>query len=141
MEKTPALRVNGVDYTMEELGAALGVRVSDVELLKPAAKQSSEKQRIAIELPDGHKLVAQQNLAPYDREIFIGIEDEHGVYLQDLACVRNAFLCGQGPSAEERPVAWRDGLFEVLVWGDENNEDFTEEFCVALHEEDDDDNS
>lgn len=47
--------------------------------------------RIAIELPKGLKLVAEQNVNPeYQNEIYVGIETSDGIWHQDLAVIRNA---------------------------------------------------
>lgn len=49
--------------------------------------------RIAIELPKGLKLVAEQNVNPeYQNEIYVGIETSDGIWHQDLAVIRNAYF-------------------------------------------------
>lgn len=84
---------------------------------------------IEIELPNGYKLVAEQNTPPYSREIFIGIVDPNGVWHQDLAVVRSSYHYEEGDK-----VIWDDKKFDVLVYGSEGNEDFTEDFTVGLYE-------
>lgn len=86
--------------------------------------------RIEIELPNGYKLVAEQNTDPqYSREMFIGIVDAEGVWWQDLAVVRSSYYY-DGENA-----VWEDERFDVLVFGNEDSEDFTEVFSIGLHEE------
>lgn len=86
--------------------------------------------RIEIELPNGYKLVAEQNTDPqYSREMFIGIVDAAGVWWQDLAVVRSSY------HYDGENIVWDDKQFDVLVFGNEDNEDFTEDFSIGLHEE------
>lgn len=86
--------------------------------------------RIVIPLPNGFKLVAEQNDDPtYSREIFIGIMDRNGVWYQDLAIVRNAY------TYDGDKVKWKEEEFEVLVYSDEDNEDFTHEFSIGMYHE------
>ena len=61
-------------------------------------------------------------------EIFIGVMKDDGVWYQDLAIVRNAY--SYNSTAE---VQWDEENFEVLVFGNENDEDYTECFCVGLY--------
>lgn len=90
-----------------------------------------EKQnnKIVIPLPNGYQLVAERNTDPsYDKEIFIGITDGNGVWYQDLAVVRNAYRINDNSKVE-----WTDGEFDILVYSDKNNEDFTHNFIVGLY--------
>ena len=85
--------------------------------------------RIIIELSNGYKLVAEQNPDPsYNREIFVGILDANGVWHQDLAIVRSSY------TIDEDKVVWKDNQFDVLVYGDKDNEDFTDDFSIGLYE-------
>lgn len=89
-----------------------------------------EQNRIEIELPNGYKLAAEQNTDPqYSREIFIGIINPDGLWHQDLAIVRSSY------TYDEDEVIWNDRLFNILIFGVENNEDFTEDLSVVLREE------
>lgn len=92
---------------------------------------ASEGNKIVIELPNGYQLVAERNTDPnYQNEIFIGISDGNGVWWQDLAVVRNAYVI------DGDDIVWKDGEFDVLVYSDENNEDFTHDFTIGLYRED-----
>lgn len=85
--------------------------------------------RISIPLSNGFYLVAERNTDPnYNREIFIGITDGNGVWWQDLAVVRNAYKYDH-----DLNVIWKDEEFDVLVYADKDNEDFTHDFTVGLH--------
>jgi len=85
--------------------------------------------QIIIDLSNGLKLVAEQNTDPqFKNEIFIGVMKDDGVWYQDLAIVRNAY--SYNSTAE---VQWDEENFEVLVFGNENDEDYTECFCVGLY--------
>lgn len=85
--------------------------------------------RIAIPLSGGYSLVAEQNSDPnYRKEIFIGITDSNGVWHQDLAIVRNSYRI-----TDDMSVEWKDGEFDVLVYSDKDDEDFTHDFTVGLY--------
>lgn len=85
--------------------------------------------KIVIDLPNGYQLVAERNTDPnYRNEIFIGITDGNGVWWQDLAVVRNSYVID-----DDFRVHWKEDSFDILVYGDENNEDFTHDFSVGLY--------
>lgn len=84
-------------------------------------------QRIDKVLPNGHKLVVtigEVNDFPYEVNVYV--EDEDGMWLQDLVNVGNCytFLAGD---IEPRYIP---GVFDVHVWGDPNDESFTDEFTI-----------
>ncbi len=86
--------------------------------------------RIEIELPNGYKLVAEQNTDPqYSREMFVGIVDADGMWNQNLAVIRSSYRY------DGDNVVWNDEQFDVLVYGDKDNEDFTDDFTVGLYRE------
>lgn len=83
--------------------------------------------RIVIPLDNGCKLIAEQNSdSEYNKELFIGIESDTGIYLQDLAIVRPTY------TFEDNTVKFSSDEFNILVFGNENQEDYTEEFTVPL---------
>lgn len=93
----------------------------------------NEKQnnRIEISLPNGMKLVAEQNQNPnYDKEIYIGFETSGGSWYQDLAVVRNAYFIN-----DNLQEVWDSAKMEVLVYADENDEDYTNKFSIDIHDE------
>ena len=88
--------------------------------------------RVVIPLGGGLKLVAERNADPYyHRELFIGIEDKAGRYIQDIACVRNTYSY----SAVGGELEWNDREIEVLVWSDGDDEDYTHKIPVFLRSE------
>lgn len=85
--------------------------------------------RIEIELGDGNKLVAETcpEFTDY-KEIYIGIENTNGLWIQDLAIVRQDYCYSPN-------IVQKHGSYEILVYGDENQEDYTNRFFVKLYEE------
>lgn len=85
-------------------------------------------ERITVPLSSGFQLVAERNTDPnYRNEIFIGVTDGNGVWWQDLAVVRNAY------QIDGDKIVWKDDEFDVLVYSDKDNEDFTHNFTVGLY--------
>lgn len=93
---------------------------------------SEHSNYIEIELPNGYKLVAVQNEnEQYPYEMFIDIFDRAGMWHQELAVVRPSYRLEGGE------VIWSDDSFDILVYSDANNEDFTHDFTVGLYKEED----
>lgn len=91
-----------------------------------------DKKKIDIPLPNGYHLVAVQGGDPnFPYEICVGIEDSEGIWYQDLAMIHNAYHYG----AESFDPIWDEGKFEVLVWGKEYDEDYTESFQIDLYQQ------
>lgn len=87
--------------------------------------------RIEINLGNGLKLVAERNTdSNYDREIFIGLE-HNGVWKQDLALVRPEYTYDHSDDAEYGDIIWRNDMFEVLVWGNPNDEDWMNSYQIG----------
>lgn len=86
-----------------------------------------DSQKIVIPLPDGFKLVAERGSDRDYYEIFVGIVREDDVWWQDLAVVRNAYHYEKGTLITDKDK------YEVLVYGDENNEDYTDLFKIDLY--------
>lgn len=85
--------------------------------------------KLEIKLANGHKIVAE--LFDYGHEIppeiVVCIQDEEGVALQDIVLVR----------AKEKDIGIVDDVnigTEVLVWADEDNEDYTHKFNIDEHD-------
>jgi hypothetical protein len=74
----------------------------DVEIVLPGTDRYS-------------KICASLNPAPFEDEIIIGIKDKNGLYDQDLVLVRRNL---------------KTKKYEVLVWSDANNEDYTHLFEI-----------
>lgn len=87
---------------------------------------------IVIPVGNGNFLVAVQNADPsYDKEIFVGLIDSRGCWFQDLACVRSAYQYN-----DSYIPSWKDGMFEVLVYSSEFDEDYTHKFTINEREDD-----
>lgn len=87
---------------------------------------------IEVDLSNGKKLIAARNTDRDFKEIFIGIEDEDGCWVQDLATVREEYRWEEKNGVHEYvPVP---NKYEVLVYGDCNNEDWTECFKIGDYE-------
>lgn len=90
---------------------------------------NENSQKIVIDLPNGLKLVAEQNNDPaFKNEIFIGVMKDDNVWYQDLAIVRNGYSYNN-----EGEVVWKDEEFDVLVYADRDSEDFTDDFAIGLY--------
>ena len=87
--------------------------------------------KIVIPLDNGYKLIAEQNTGEFDKEFYIGIETESGVYIQDLVIVRPTY------SFKDETVKFDSDKFELLVFEDNKTEDYTEKFVVPLVEDND----
>jgi hypothetical protein len=91
----------------------------------------SKKGRIEIPLQNGYKLVAEQNTDPnFSHELFVGITDGNGVWWQDLVIVRPAYAVRDNPF---HPVEVNEDKFDVMVYSDAYNEDYTDKFQVDLY--------
>ena len=86
--------------------------------------------KIEVPLASGYKLIAEQNIdSEFNKEIFIGIETDTGAYIQDLAIIRPTY------KYNNNEVVFSSDKFEMLIFGDEKREDFTNKFTVSLYEE------
>ena len=87
--------------------------------------------KFSIPLANNYRLIAEQNSGEFDKEIFVGIEDENGRYVQDLAVIRPTYSCSN------ENIRFDSDKFEILVFGDSGDEDYTDKFVVPLAEEND----
>ena len=84
--------------------------------------------KIKIDLANGYQLVAERSTDPaFPNEIYVGITDGNGVWWQDIAIVRQDYLEGNDGSV------YMEDNFEVLVYADKDNEDYTHHFSVGLY--------
>ena len=88
--------------------------------------------RISVPISNGFRLVAEQSSNPdYPREIYIGIEDAQGAWVQDLVIVMNTYRY-----KKDGQLDYTDDRFDIMVYGDHRNEDYTEKIQVHLREDD-----
>lgn len=76
-------------------------------------------------------LVAEKGTDESYHEIFIGLEDKDGVWIQDLAIVGQKYHC-----TDDTEVVQDKGV-NVMVYADENDEDYTHKFDIDIYEEED----
>lgn len=76
-------------------------------------------------------LVAEKGTDESYHEIFIGLEDKDGVFIQDLAIV------GQKYHYTDDAEVVQDKGINVMVYADKNNEDYTNKFEIGIYEEED----
>lgn len=74
-------------------------------------------------------LTAEQNPDPaFSKEMIVGLESKQGQYLQDIAII------GQDYAIDSNlDVVLKDNM-RVLVYGNENSEDYTDVYLVGLSE-------
>lgn len=93
-----------------------------------------ENNRIVIDLGFA-KLVAEKGIDNKYNEVYIGIEKD-GVWVQDLAVVRQKYHYKDNPNSDIPDVVNED-KFEVLVYADKNDEDYTNRFVIEQYNEED----
>lgn len=87
--------------------------------------------RIEIPVGNGLKIVAERNSDPdYNQELYVGIVDADGAWIQDLVCVQNEYR--YKPDGQ---MDWVDGSFRVMVWADKDQDDLTHEFTIPLRDD------
>lgn len=87
-----------------------------------------------IEIPFGnHKIVASVCKAgtEFPPELIVSIVDEHNVFIQDICLVRPNYRYNR--RTEEFIVD--NDFVDCLVWGESGNDDFTDDFTIAVYEE------
>ena len=89
---------------------------------------NDQPKRIEVPLPSGDKLVAEGNPDPSYPEIYVYIENEDGLIVQDL--------CIAGAQYNRDDFELVRDAFRVLVYSDENSEDYTHEIPVRRNMDD-----
>ena len=83
-----------------------------------------------IVIPMGnYTIVAEKGADPNYNEIFIWLENQNGVCIQDLVIVGQKYHYG-----EHCDVVQDKGVL-VRVFADENNEDYTHQFDIGIYKE------
>ena len=87
--------------------------------------------KIRIPLPNGKFLIAECDPGSmFDKEIYVGIEDADGSFIQDLVVVRNAYSLEDG-------LTYEPNKYEVMVYVDKDVEDYTDKFVIGQYEGED----
>lgn len=82
-------------------------------------------ERIKTKLPNGLYLVATVQDKPFDNEITISLEKKSGFVHQDLALVR----------LDEESKNKETMAYDVLVWTDHNQEEYTHKFRIDQYDD------
>lgn len=82
--------------------------------------------KFIIPLSNGYRLIAERNTGEFDKELYVGIEDDTGFYVQDLAIIRPTY------KFKDNDVVFDSDKFEMLIFADEKREDYTDKFIVPL---------
>ena len=85
------------------------------------------KNKISININDNLELVAEL----YDHD---GEHPEITVYIKKDGMIHQD-ICLVRPHENKRCVQEMDTI-DCIVWGDKDNEDYTDKFVVGIHEED-----
>ena len=93
-----------------------------------------ENNRIVIDLGFA-KLVAEKGTDDKYNEIYVGIE-KNGVWVQDLAVVREKYHYEDNPDSD-MPTVVNEDKFEVLVYANKDDEDYTNKFIIEQYCEED----
>lgn len=72
-------------------------------------------------------LVVEENPDPSFKEFFVSLEDKNGNCLQDIAVI------GQDYSISSSLDIVPKDQIRVLVYGDKDNEDYTDKFVIGLY--------
>ena len=87
------------------------------------------EKKIAVMLPNGLHLVVEQSTDPvYPYELYVGLEDSSGVWLQTVSVIRNHYCYtsdGDGPK-------WSDDTVDLMVYENPYVEDYTEHFEIEM---------
>lgn len=84
--------------------------------------------KIKIPVGNGAYLVAEAGCSDFPREIYIGLVNDNDMWLQDLAIVRQTYNL---PSSDDENIRYVDGEYQVLVFADKDNEDYTHKFDIS----------
>lgn len=94
--------------------------------LDAVMQQKEAPKRIEIKIGNGISLVAEQNTDPmFSKELFVGLVNDEGAWIQDLVIVKQKYNISKNNGVE-----FEDGKYEVFVYADENNEDYTNCFDI-----------
>ena len=89
------------------------------------------KPEIKIPLPNGYYLCAEQSTNPnYPCELYVGLMSPDGVWWQDLVVVQNAMRTS---IVSKKDPEYIKNRYTVTVWRDCDNEDYTDQFYIDQH--------
>ena len=85
--------------------------------------------KIKKKINDDYYLIAEISTDPEIPEIYIGIEDKNGFYIQDLTIVRPKYEY----SKKDNDIKIYDETIEILTFLDECSEDYTNRGEVNIY--------
>lgn len=94
------------------------------------------KKKLTIQLGN-KKIVAEiynNNGPEIPPELCVFLEDEDGNIIQDVCLVRPHYDYRQATGEFEI----NNDFVDCLVWGDSDDEDYTDKFVIGIHEEEED---
>ena len=78
-----------------------------------------------IQIGNGVNLVAEKSTDPsFPKEIYVGLCTDEDVWIQDLAIIRQKY------EIRDDEVNYIDEIFQVLVYADDESEDYTNIFEI-----------
>lgn len=93
-----------------------------------------EKNNKRLEIPIGDRKIVVEiddaNLPEIPAEIFVFIEDRNGRITQNLCSVREYLMYNPRNGVFEH----RPDFVDCLIWGDEEDEDYTNKFIIPIRE-------
>ena len=86
--------------------------------------------RLCIELSDGFRLCVEKSLDPDFPELYIFLENNDGMCIQDLVVVGEKYDLDRITYDRIVPI---HGEYDIKVYADENIEDYTNSFRVRRY--------
>lgn len=88
-----------------------------------------ENRRIIKDLGNGFSLCVEAGENPdYPNEVYIGLIDKHGVWVQDLVIVQESYAY-----AKDGKTIFDPDEIAVSVFADEASEDYTDQFKIKRY--------
>ena len=94
------------------------------------------KNKLLIQLGN-KKIVAEiddNNTPEIPPELCVYLQDEDGAVIQDICLVRPHYDIDR----KTKEFKTNNDFVDCLVWGDSDDEDYTNKFVVGIHEEEED---
>ncbi|MBS4879405.1 MAG: hypothetical protein KH138_03680 [Firmicutes bacterium] len=87
-----------------------------------------EQNGIRIDIGNGRKIVVEVGCDPNLKELYVGVV-ENGEWIQDIAVIREPYSFDENGELKVDPNS-----VGVLVYGDCENEDYTDKFTIPIIE-------
>ncbi len=84
---------------------------------------------LSVDLPNGLRLIVEQSTDPaYPYELYVGLADSSGVWLQTVAVIRDHYYY----TADDDGPKWSEDMFDLMVYQNPYMEDYTELFEINM---------